>query len=102
MTQDSKKLIEELNKTSKEKRKEISLTPKGIITGESNKNKMTKSGIVIGFVVGIPLGAFIEIWRFMRGIEWDDGFIGIIIIVVCVILATVAGYFYGAYMDGGT
>lgn len=102
MEQDSRKLIEELNKSSKKIRKEIVSTPKGIISEETNKKKMTKSGIVVGIVTGIPLGTFIEIWRFLRGMEWDNGLIGIIIAVVCVIIATVAGYFYGAYMDGGT
>ena len=102
MPQDSKKLIEELNKSSKKIRKEISTTPKGIVTEVTNKKKMTRGGIIIGFVTGIPLGLFVEIWRFMTAREWDGGFVALIITIIAVIVFTVAGYFYGAYMDGGT
>ena len=83
-------------------RKEIVSTPKGLQSGETNKKKWAISGIIIGLVTGIPLGTLVEIWRFMTAQPWDDAVIGIVIVVVAVLISTVAGYFYGAYLDGGT
>ena len=97
----SKKLIEQINKDAKTSGKR-GLTPEAERKYESNKKKWTISGVIIGAVTGIPLGLLVELWRFLTGDEWDNFFIAIVICIVAVVLSTVAGYFYGAYLDGSS
>ena len=97
----SKKLIEQLNTSAKRKgRGEID--PATGQPYELHKRKMTISGIIVGLVTGIPLGLFIELWRFLTSQPWDDFFIGIVICLITLVLSTAAGYFYGIYLDGGS
>ena len=99
----SKKLIQQLNANTRAGKGSKGPDPDELKpVHESNKRKWTISGIIVGLVSGIPLGVMVEIWRFISGEEWDSAVIGIIVALVAVVISTVAGYFYGAYLDGGT
>jgi|ERR1041385_1297248 hypothetical protein len=99
----SKKLIQELNTTTRKVKATKVGEPEDVKpVYTTNKRKWTFSGVIVGLVAGIPIGIMVEIWRFITGQEWDGAFIGIVITVIAVLISTVAGYFYGAYLDGGT
>jgi hypothetical protein len=61
--------------------------------------KRTIRGAVIGVVLGIPLAAFAEILRFLGGNEWDNFFLGIVVLLAVLILSTAIGYISGSMAD---
>src|SRR5689334_11056540 len=61
--------------------------------------KRTIRGAVIGVVVGIPMGAFFEIIRFLAGYEWDNFFWGTIVFLTVLVLSTAIGYVSGSMAD---
>ncbi|HTK81668.1 MAG TPA: hypothetical protein VL633_05205 [Bacteroidota bacterium] len=61
--------------------------------------KRTIRGAVIGVVVGIPIGAFFEIIRFLGGYEWDNFFWGTVVFLTVLILSTAIGYVSGSMAD---
>ncbi len=98
---ESKKLIEQLNKQARKSGKG-GLDPLAGRGYESQKKKMTISGLIVGIVTGIPLGLMYQLWRFLTS-ENAEGYFGAVLICsVAVVIGTVAGYFYGAYVDGNT
>ncbi len=96
----SKKLIEKLNTTAKSGKG--GLLPSSEKQYESNKKRWTISGIIIGLVVGVPLGALVELWKFITSGTVDDFLTGILIALGILVIAIIGGYVYGSYLDGNS
>lgn len=61
--------------------------------------KRTIRGAVIGVVLGIPLAAFAEVLRFLGRKEWDNFFLGIVVLLIVIIVSTAVGYVSGSMAD---
>ena len=61
--------------------------------------KRTIRGLFVGFMVGIPLGILIELFRLLTSGSWSGPFWGIVVFAATVIISGVVGYIQGSMTD---
>ena len=61
--------------------------------------KRTIRGLAAGVILGIPVGAFAEVIRFLSSSPWDNFLTGILFFVGTLLVCTAIGYVSGSMAD---